>query len=141
MGWPAWHTNGLVEETGSELLRHLVVLEAAQISQEKPPACPMAVVKAGVMAKPWVIKRVHRETVSFYHRNNISALAELQLASCREGPECWGCAVLSVDAVFDFQPPRTLLAVSWPGSCVSRLASPRCPHGRLRAGALATALK
>lgn len=83
MGWPvecAWHTNGFREETGSELLRHLVVLEDAHTSQEEPPACPVAVVKAGVMAKPWVIKTIHRETVSFYHRNSISALAELQLS-------------------------------------------------------------
>lgn len=109
MGWPeecAWHTNGFLEETGSELLRHLVGLEDAQIPQEEPLACPMAVVKAVVMATPWVIKTKNRETVSFYHRNSISALAELQLASCRlqESPACLACAVLSVGAVFDFQP-------------------------------------
>lgn len=89
----AWHTNGFLKEAGSELLRHLVVLEDAQISQEEPPACPMAVVKAVVMATPRVIETIRRETVSFYHRNNISAFP----ASCRKAPsaenvQC-GCCV------------------------------------------------
>lgn len=96
MGWPAecaWHTNGFLEESGSELLRHLVALEDAQISQEEPPACPMAVVKPVVMATPRVIKTIRRETVSFYHRNNISAFP----ASCRKalsaGDVLRGCCV------------------------------------------------
>lgn len=101
MGWPAecpWQTNSFLEETGRELLRRLVALEDAEKSQEGPPACAMAEVKALVMATPWVIQTINRETVSFYHRNNISALG------LQESPECWGCAVLPVDAVFDFQP-------------------------------------
>lgn len=55
-GWPvecSWHTNVFLVETRRDLLRHLVALEDAQISQEEPSACPMAV----VMVTPWVIKK------------------------------------------------------------------------------------